>query len=266
MPTVGSHGVDMMLRTATVQLNLDYTSEENMVKMMRVIATLDPLISGLLSASPFVENRRSNYISYRNYVWQNTDEKRCNFNQYVFDEDMGFQKYLNWLLEVPMYFIQRNGYINVAGKSFKDFILGQLESYEGMVANLDDFYDHMRVAFPKARIKNYIEIRGLDSSPIAMSGVALWVGLLYGTKFDSIYQEIMNWDPKVITTLGQNIPHFGLKNYSINEKSLWSILQNLFEQSYNELILQKKGEEIFLKPLESLLEKQITYSEMMKMK
>ena len=168
MPTRGQLGLDMMLRTCTVQVNLDFDSEADMVKKMRVGVALQPVATALFAASPFSEGKPNGYLSYRSHIWTDTDPDRCGMLDFVFEDGFGFERYVDYLLDVPMYFVYREGaYIDVAGKSFRDFMAGKLAGFEGQHPTLKDWEDHMSTAFPEVRLKTFLEMRGADGGPWA---------------------------------------------------------------------------------------------------
>ncbi|MDE1896088.1 MAG: glutamate--cysteine ligase [Rhodospirillales bacterium] len=182
MPKVGTRGLDMMLRTCTVQVNLDFTSEADMVAKMRVGSALQPLATALFANSPFYEGKPNGLLSNRAYVWGDTDNARSGIPAMIFEDGFGFEAYANWLLDVPMYFVYRDGmYHDVAGASFRDFMAGRLEALPGERATIGDFADHSTTAFPDVRLKKYIETRGADSGSRAMmlAQSALWTGIFY---------------------------------------------------------------------------------------
>ncbi|MGE0417851.1 MAG: glutamate--cysteine ligase [Acetobacteraceae bacterium] len=183
MPTVGTMGLDMMTRTCTVQVNLDYGSERDMVRKLRVSLLLQPLATALFANSPFVEGKPSGYLSYRAHVWTDTDNQRSGIPAVMFEDGFGFERYVQWLVEsVPMYFVYRNGgYIDVAGRSFRDFLDGRLAGVDGETPTVGDFADHMTTVFTDVRLKRFLEMRGADAGRIDMmvAQSALWVGLLY---------------------------------------------------------------------------------------
>lgn len=182
MPRVGSLGLDMMTRTCTVQVNLDYESEADMARKLRVSLALQPVATALFANSPFTEGRPNGFLSYRAHVWSDTDADRTGMPAAFFDEDFGFERYVEWLLDVPMYFVVRDGrYIDLAGRSFRDLMAGRLASAGAAVATLGDFGDHMTTAFTDVRVKQFLEMRGADAGSPAMmlAQSALWVGLLY---------------------------------------------------------------------------------------
>ena len=182
MPKVGTRGLDMMLRTCTVQVNLDFTSEADMVAKMRVASALQPLATALFANSPFYEGKPNGLLSNRAYVWGDTDNARSGIPAVIFQDGFGFEAYANWLLDVPMYFVYRDGaYHDVAGASFRDFMAGKLGALPGERATIGDFADHSTTAFPDVRLKKYIETRGADSGSPAMmlAQSALWTGIFY---------------------------------------------------------------------------------------
>jgi len=182
MPKVGTLGLDMMLRTCTVQVNLDFSSEADMVTKMRVGYALQPLATAMFANSPFYEGKPNGLLSNRARVWTDTDNARSGIPKIVFEQGFGFESYANWLLDVPMYFVYRDGkYRDVTGCSFRDFMAGKLPGFEGERATLGDFADHSTTAFPDVRLKRYIETRGADSgsAPMMLAQSAFWTGIFY---------------------------------------------------------------------------------------
>jgi glutamate--cysteine ligase len=182
MPKVGALGLDMMLRTCTVQVNLDFSSEADMVAKMRVGAALQPLATALFANSPFYEGKPNGLLSNRAQVWTDTDNARSGIPAVIFDAGFGFEAYTEWLLDVPMYFVFRDGtYHDAAGASFRDFLAGRLAALPGEPATLGDFADHSTTAFPDIRLKRYIETRGADSGQpeMMLAQSAFWTGIFY---------------------------------------------------------------------------------------
>ncbi len=182
MPTVGGQGLDMMLRTCTVQVNLDFESEADMVEKLRLSLALQPIATALFANSPFKEGRDTGFASWRSQVWTDTDPDRTGIPRVVFQDGFGFERFVDYLIDVPMYFVYRNGtYHDVAGKSFRDFMAGRLEGFEGQLPTMGDFADHLTTVFTEVRLKKFLEMRGADAGPPAMLAAlpALWVGLLY---------------------------------------------------------------------------------------
>ncbi|MBX9977108.1 MAG: glutamate--cysteine ligase [Alphaproteobacteria bacterium] len=259
----GNHGLDMMRRTCTLQINLDYISEANMAMMMFVSNALNPITSGLFAASPFYEGAPSGYKSFRNFVWQDTDPDRCGLLPFAFKTHnlypaMTFDDYVDYLLRVPMYFIYRNGYINGAGESFLDFMEGKLASYPGHFATTDDFYDQITVPFPEVRLKQFIEIRGIDASPKAFSSAALFVGLFYSeTALQKIFNHVKDWTFDTVQAQYLRIPRDGLS------KEEWGVAEELYTIAREGLSDRGLGEEIYLTDLEAIILDQKTQSDVM---
>ena len=182
MPKKGDHGLDMMLRSCTTQVNLDYSSESDMIKKIRLSFLLQPIATALFSNSPISDNKINGFKSVRSYFWTDTDPDRTGILPFIFKEDMSYESYVNYALNVPMYFIYRDGkYIDLSGSSFVDFMNGKLESQENLVATIEDWELHLTTIFPEVRLKTFLEMRGADAGNIdhvcALS--AFWVGLLY---------------------------------------------------------------------------------------
>ncbi|WP_428485251.1 glutamate--cysteine ligase [Rhodopila sp.] len=183
MPLVGSTGLDMMKRTCTVQVNLDYASEEDMRRKLRVSLLLQPLATALFANAPFTEGKPNGFLSYRAQVWTDTDNQRSGIPAVMFEDGFGFERHARWLIEqVPMYFVYRDGrYIDVAGRSFTDFMAGRVAELAGVTPTVGDFADHVTTAFTDVRLKRFLEMRGADAgSPgMMLAQSAFWVGLLY---------------------------------------------------------------------------------------
>ncbi|MBM3594742.1 MAG: glutamate--cysteine ligase, partial [Alphaproteobacteria bacterium] len=182
MPRVATMGLDMMLRTCTIQVNLDYSSETDMVKKFRVGLALQPLATALFANSPFIEGKPNGYLSYRSHIWSDTDPHRTGMLPFVFEEGFGYERYVEYMLDVPMYFVFREGrYIDAAGQSFRDFLEGKLPALPGERPTMSDWTDHLSTAFPEVRLKSFLEMRGADGGPWnrICALPALWVGLLY---------------------------------------------------------------------------------------
>jgi glutamate--cysteine ligase len=214
MPKKGQLGLDMMLRTCTVQTNLDYQSEADMVKKFRVGLALQPVVVALFANSPFVEGRSSGFLSYRSYIWTDTDPDRCGTLPFVFEPDFGFERYVDYMLDVPMYFIYRDGrYIDASGRSFRDFMAGKLPELTNDVPRIGDWADHLTTAFPEARMKTFLEMRGADGGPWRRLCAlpALWVGLLYdSTALDAAYDLIADWTAEERAAMRCDVPRLGL--------------------------------------------------------
>ncbi len=182
MPKKGNLGLDMMTRTCTVQVNLDFESEADMVKKFRVSIALQPIATALFADSPFVDGKPLGFMSFRANVWTDTDPDRCGMLPFVFEDGMGYERYVDWVLDVPMYFIYRDGrYIDCSGQSFRDFMNGKLPARPGETPGMGDWTDHMTTVFPEVRLKKFLEMRGADGGPWdrLCALPALWTGLLY---------------------------------------------------------------------------------------
>ncbi|MGL4396340.1 MAG: glutamate--cysteine ligase [Hyphomicrobium sp.] len=215
MPQVGSRGLDMMYRTATIQVNLDFESEADMVKKLRVSLALQPLATALFASSPFTEGKPNGFQSMRSEVWRDTDKRRTGMLPFVFESGMGYQRYVDYALDVPMYFVYRNGrYIDVAGASFRDFLAGKLPGLEGMRATIDDWSDHLTTLFPEVRLKRFLEMRGADggrwSTITALS--AFWTGILYDAgALDAAWRLVSDWTDAEREELRNAVPVGGLR-------------------------------------------------------
>ena len=198
MGQVGTMGRTMMRRTCTVQVNLDFASEADMVQKFRVALALQPVATALFANSPFFEGKVNGHKSWRSQVWRNLDADRTGMLPFVFEEGMGFQRYVDYALDVPMYFIYRDGkYINALGQSFRDFLKGKLPALPGEVPRLSDWADHLTTIFPEARIKQFMEMRGADGGPWRRLCAlpAFWVGLLYDqTALDAAWDLVKGMD------------------------------------------------------------------------
>ncbi|MEO1241773.1 MAG: glutamate--cysteine ligase [Pseudomonadota bacterium] len=182
MPTKGSLGLDMMHRTCTVQVNLDFSSEADMVAKFRTSLALQPIATALFANSGLYEGKPSGYASYRAHIWTDTDPDRTGLLKFVFEDGFGFERYADYMLDTPMYFVRRNGeYIDAAGQSFRDFLKGKLPALPGERPTMEDWEDHLSTAFPEVRLKTFLEMRGADGGPWARICAlpAFWVGLLY---------------------------------------------------------------------------------------
>ena len=215
MPRVGSMGLDMMLRTCTIQVNLDYSSEADMVKKFRTSLALQPLATALFANSPFLEGKPNGFLSYRSHIWTDTDPARTGMLSFVFDEGFGYERYVDYMLDVPMYFVFRDGkYIDASGLSFRDFLDGKLSVLPGEKPTESDWIDHLSTAFPEVRLKSFLEMRGADGGPWnrICALPALWVGLLYDqTALDAAWDLVKGWDMDGREKLRAEVPRLGLK-------------------------------------------------------
>jgi len=214
MPKKGRMGLDMMLRTCTVQANLDYQSEADMVKKFRVGLALQPVATALFANSPFTEGRPNGFQSYRSLVWTDTDPDRCGTLPFVFENGFGFERYVDYMLDVPMYFVYRDGkYIDASGQSFRDFLAGRLPALPGEIPTMTDWNDHITTAFPEVRLKSFLEMRGADGGPWRRLCAlpALWVGLYYDqAALDAAYDLVADWTEAERDAMRAEVPKLGL--------------------------------------------------------
>ena len=215
MPKVGSLGLDMMTRTCTVQVNLDFSSQADMIKKFRVSLALQPIATALFADSPFTEGRPNGYLSYRSHIWTDTDNDRTGMLDFVFDDSFGYERYVDYILDVPMYFSFQDGkYIDLSGQDFKAFMAGNLGALPGTKASMKDFADHLTTAFPEVRLKQYLEMRGADGGPWnrLCALPALWVGLLYDQQsLDAAWDLVKDFSLAERHALRDGVPKHGLK-------------------------------------------------------
>ena len=215
MRRVGSLGIDMMTRTCTVQTNLDFLDEADMVEKFRISLALQPVATALFANSPFVDGKPVGFLSFRSHVWTDTDPARCGILPFVFEDGFGFERYVDYLLDVPMYFVFRDGeYVDVAGKSFRDFMAGTLEGFEGQTPYMGDWTDHQTTSFPEVRLKKYLEMRGADGGPwrSLCALPALWAGLLYdGEAQSAAWDLVKDWTLEDHEYLRAEVPRTALK-------------------------------------------------------
>lgn len=270
MPKVGTLGLDMMLRTCTVQVNLDFRSEADMVKKFRVGLALQPIATALFANSPFVDGKPSGFLSYRSHVWTDTDADRCGILPFVFEDGMGFERYVDYILDVPMYFVYRDGrYIDAAGQSFRDFMDGRLPALPGERATMGDFSDHLTTVFPEVRLKRYIEMRGADGGPwrSLCALPALWVGLLYDdAALDAAWDLVAGWTIEDHHYLRAEVPRRALRT-EFGGGVLRDVAKEVLAiaraglRARNRPALCGKDESGFLDPLHDLIERGITPAE-----
>jgi glutamate--cysteine ligase len=213
MPKVGGHGLDMMYRTCTVQTNLDYSSEADMVKKLRVALALQPVATALFANSPFTEGRPNGFLSFRSEIWRDTDPDRTGMLPWAFEDGMGFERYVDYALGVPMYFVKRGEqYIDVAGQSFRDLMQGRLSALPGERATLSDWANHISTIFPEVRLKHYLEMRGADGGPWRRLPAlpAYWVGILYDEDaLDQAWMLVKDWNAAERQKLRDEVPKLG---------------------------------------------------------
>ena len=215
MPKKGRLGLDMMFRTATVQVNLDFAEEADMVAKMRVGLALQPVVTALFANSPFTDGKPNGFQSYRAEVWRDTDPDRTGNLPFVFEPGMGFERYVDYALDVPMYFVYRSGrYIDAAGASFRDFLAGRLGELPGEHPTFDDWADHLTTLFPDVRLKRFLEMRGADAGGFVelMALPAFWVGLLYDpASLAEASALVADWTAGERQEMRDRVPRLGLK-------------------------------------------------------
>src|ERR1043165_2153709 len=213
MPKVGRYGLDMMYRTCTVQSNHDFSSESDMVRKLRVALALQPVGTALFANSPFTEGKPNGFVSFRSEIWRDTDNNRAGMLPFAFEPGMGFERYVDYALDVPMYFIKRgDSYIDVSGKSFRDHLAGKL--IPGERATISDWANHVSTIFPEVRLKRYIEMRGCDGGPWHRlpSMPAFWVGILYDDiNLDACSDIVKDWTAEERQKLRDDVPKLGFK-------------------------------------------------------
>ncbi len=224
MPKVGSLGLDMMLRTCTIQVNLDYSSETDMVKKFRVGLALQPVATALFANSPFTEGKPNGFKSFRSHIWEDTDPDRTGMLPFVFEDGFGYERYCDYALDVPMYFVYREGkYIDVAGESFREFLQGKLPQVPGEKPRLTDWTDHLSTAFPEVRLKSFLEMRGADGGRWSrICGLpALWVGLLYDDQaLGAAWELVKDWSIEQREKLRHDVPKLALEALTPDGESM----------------------------------------------
>ncbi|GAV20073.1 glutamate--cysteine ligase [Mariprofundus micogutta] len=270
MPEVGSGGLDMMLRTATVQANLDFSSESDMARKMRVSLCLQPLITALYAASPFENGKPAGLLSRRGACWLDTDKQRTGIPACTFEDNFGFAAYTEWALDAPMYFVIRNGlYIDCAGGSFRDFLAGKLPQLAGQFPSMDDWELHISTLFPDVRLKQYLEMRGADAGPWPWicSLPALWKGLLYDEQALTTARDfIADWSHAEVSQLRQQVPETAMAT-QFRDTSVLKLCETMLDIARSGLenldIRNTAGqnESIFLAPLERAVESGQTQAE-----
>jgi len=215
MPLKGNLGLDMMTRTCTVQVNLDFADEADMVKKFRVSLALQPVATALFADSPFTEGQPNGYLSYRSHIWTDTDPDRTGMLDFVFEDGFGFERYVDYLLDVPTYFTYRDGrYVDIAGESFRAFMAGKLPQLPGALPTLKDWADHTTTAFPEVRLKKYLEMRGADGGRWSRLCAlpAFWTGLLYDqTALDAAWDLVKDFSMAERHALRDGVPKHALK-------------------------------------------------------
>ncbi len=230
MPKVGTRGLEMMQLTCTTQANLDFISEEDMIRKMRVSLALQPIAVALFANSPFAKGKLSGRLTERFSVWADVDAARCGIIPFVFEDGYGFERYVDYALGVPMYFVYRDGkYIDCSGQSFRDFMAGKLPALPGEKPLMFDYVNHLSTLFPDVRLKTYLEMRGADVGNTAMIKAlpALWVGLLYDDKaFNQAEALVKEWTVQQIEAMRRDVPRLGM-SVIIGKQNLFSIAKQI---------------------------------------
>lgn len=264
MPKYGSMALDMMKRTCTVQVNLDYAGETDMIKKFRVSLALQPLATALFATSPFYEGKPSGYVSYRMHVWEDVDNARSGAPEFVYESGFGYERYMDYALDVPMQFVYRDGHhIDCYGQSFRDFMKGRLPALPGELPTVSDWGNHLTTLFPDVRLKKILEMRGADAGPGGMISAlpAFWTGILYDdNSLDAAWDLAKGWTPEDRARLHCDTPRLGLQA-EIRGRKLADIARDVLRISENglrkraRLSAQGKDETVFLAPLRSIVER-----------
>ena len=272
MPKRGTLGLDMMQNTCTVQVNLDFETEKSMVQMFRVGLALQPIATSLWANSPFRNGKPSGFLSFRSHIWTDTDPDRCGTLPFVFEDGFGFERYVDYILDVPMYFVYRDGnYIDVSGQSFRDFMAGKLPGLPGEYPTMKDWEDHLTTAFPEVRLKKFIEMRGADGGPWdrLCALPAFWVGLLYDEEArNSASDLIADWTQEEHEYLRSEVPRQALKT-PFRGGTLQDIALETLKISHGGLRRRKRLDSVgldeshFLRPLCRIAESGLTPAEEM---
>ena len=264
MPRVGSLGLDMMLRTCTIQTNLDYSSEADMVKKFRVSLALQPLATALFANSPFTEGKPNGFLSFRSHIWTDTDPHRTGMLPFVYEDGFGYERYTDYMLQVPMYFAYRDGkYVDAAGLDFRDFLDGKLSVLPGERPRVEDWKDHLSTAFPEVRLKSFLEMRGADGGPWnkICALPAFWVGLLYDDDaLDAAWDEVKHWTIADHQRIRDDVPRLALQARGPRGRTLQELGKRILDIAHAGLAARRRfnaagdDETGFLHPLREIVE------------
>jgi glutamate--cysteine ligase len=270
MPKVGKLGLDMMYRTCTVQANLDYCNEADMVKKLRVALALQPVATAMFANSPFTEGRPNGFLSYRSEIWRDTDPDRSGMLPWAFEPGMGFERYVDYALGVPMYFVKRGErYIDVAGRSFRDLMQGRLAALPGERATISDWANHLSTIFPEVRLKRYLEMRGADSGPWRRLPAlpAYWAGILYDDDaLDAAWDLVKGWSADDRQSLRDQVPKLGFAA-TIADYNVLELARKTFALAEHGLARRRrldaagKDERRYLEPIQDYVSRGITPAE-----
>jgi len=270
MPKVGKLGLDMMFRTCTVQTNLDFSSEADMVLKFRTSLALQAVVTALYANSPFVEGKPSGLLSARANVWTDTDPDRTGLLDFVFEDGFGFETYARWALDVPMYFAKRDDrYIDLSGRSFRKFVAGELDELPGERATMKDWSDHTTTLFPEVRLKTYLEMRGADCGPLSRLSAlpALWAGLLYDdAALNAAWDLCKGWSRADRHRLRGDAARLGLKA-EVAGRTVKAVAQDMLAIAREGLRRRRREREgladetSYLSPLDEIAESGVTPAE-----
>lgn len=273
MPTRGQHGLDMMFRSCTVQVNLDYGSEQDMVKKFRTSLALQPVATALFANSPFTEGAPNGHLSHRSHIWTDTDPDRTGMLPFVFEDGFSYERYVDYALDVPMYFVYRNGeYIDVSGQSFRDFLDGRLPGLPGEKPNFTDWDNHLTTLFPEVRMKRFLEMRGADGGPWRRLCAlpAFWVGLLYDdAALEAAWSLVKNWSAEERQALRDGVIKNAMHTKTPDGRTVRELAHDILEISSAGLKARKKldsfgeDETHFLNALKTTVETGVTPAEEM---
>ena len=270
MPKVGKLGLDMMYRTCTVQTNIDYSSEADMVKKLRVSLALQPVATAMFANSPFTEGKPNGFLSFRSEIWRDTDPDRSGMLPWAFEPGMGFERYVDYALGVPMYFVKRGErYVDVAGQSFRDLMAGRLEGLPGEHATISDWANHVSTIFPEVRLKRYLEMRGADGGPWRRLPAlpAYWVGILYDDdSLQAAWDLVKDWTAAERQKLRDEVPRLGFAA-TIAGQSVLQLAKTTIALADNGLARRRRldargqDERRYLRPIEEYIGRGITPAE-----
>ena len=270
MSRVGKYGLDMMYRTCTVQTNLDFSSEADMVKKLRVSLALQPVATAMFANSPFTEGKPNGFLSFRSEIWRDTDNQRAGMLPWAFEPGMGFERYVDYALDVPMYFVKRGDrYIDVAGLSFRDLLAGKLAALPGERATISDWANHISTIFPEVRLKRYLEMRGADGGPWRRLPAlpAYWVGILYDDDaLDAAWDLVKGFSAQERQTLRDEVPRLGFKA-TIGGRSVLQLAKSTLALAEKGLARRRRfdanghDESRYLRPIQEYVARGITPAE-----
>jgi glutamate--cysteine ligase len=264
MPQVGSRGLDMMLRTCTVQVNLDFGGEADMAEKFRLSLALQPVATALFANSPFLEGRPSGFLSLRAQVWTDTDAARTGIPACAFESGFGFERFAEFVLDVPMYFVMREGrFVDATGATFRDFLAGKHPKLAGVVPTMGDFADHVTTVFTDVRLKRFLEMRGSDAGPPEMlvAEPALWAGLLYDDAAQKAALALVrDWTAAEVAALRAEVPRSAL-NATIRGRRVRDVARDMLAIARQGLSARGLGEERYLDPLDEIAASGVTLAE-----